>query len=766
MPDEVMISVEGGSISEASPQSQRKDFENTVIKKRDWQAESAHTYKSEVRSVFGWTDVVDAEDECSAENVAQVMGEHQGKLPRLPVPQLEKTAAMFLKTLQPLLTADEFDQAEEEMASFVQNEGPKLQEKLLERSSNADEVTSWLEEWWDDSYLCSRDSIAVNVNYFFGFENDAPEKMCQIGRAASLLHGAMSFYHKYSDETLEMDFERAKPLCMSQMRRVFTASRIPGISRDRIVTYLGGKKLAKVEQISKTSSYSDAEPRHIVVLCGSKFFALNVFQENDNGDVSLLSIPDIEVLLHQVRDISGQIGSGIPVEVATALNRDEWARLRDRLIIHSERNRETLEAIQQALLVVVLESMSPEHDEELSRLLLHGPGVNRWFDNHNLIVCANGKAGINFEHSIGDGATTLRVADEMFTHSVNNGRTRDQVAANIAAYEAHLVKEKKDERFANLPSPHPRGWILDKSIESSLKKAYTTFKEQILTTETQVLQFNQYGGMFVKQVAAMSPDAYVQVALQLAYHRYYGRNDATYEAASTRSFFHGRTEVVRSATPEVALFCKTLESTSVTHRAAGQKLPTQLRLLREAVLAHVAYMKEAKTAQGYVVIFSHFNPPIFDRVDRHLLGLRMTYEDNIDLFDFELPAIFKGKGYRKSSHWNLSTSHCGSSSLRMFGFGPVVNDGFGVGYMIKNNGISFNVTGKFGRNTNCQVFAALLEESLLHMKAIALMDPEKVDKSASKSLEFTHPTSHTDDMLAAWLRTGVRTTSFRKDSTQ
>lgn len=35
------------------------------------------------------------------------------------------------------------------------------------------------------------------------------------------------------------------------------------------------------------------------------------------------------------------------------------------------------------------------------------------------------------------------------------------------------------------------------------------------------------------------------------------------------------------------------------------------------------------------------------------------------------------------THNILSTSNCGNPSLRLFGFGPVVPDGFGIGYLIK-----------------------------------------------------------------------------------
>jgi carnitine O-acetyltransferase len=36
----------------------------------------------------------------------------------------------------------------------------------------------------------------------------------------------------------------------------------------------------------------------------------------------------------------------------------------------------------------------------------------------------------------------------------------------------------------------------------------------------------------------------------------------------------------------------------------------------------------------------------------------------------------------------LSTSNCGNPALRLFGFGPVAADGYGIGYIIKEEGIS------------------------------------------------------------------------------
>lgn len=53
-----------------------------------------------------------------------------------------------------------------------------------------------------------------------------------------------------------------------------------------------------------------------------------------------------------------------------------------------------------------------------------------------------------------------------------------------------------------------------------------------------------------------------------------------------------------------------------------------------------------------------------------------------------LPAIFADPGWNLLNTSILSTSNCGNPALRLFGFGPVAADGYGIGYIIKENGIS------------------------------------------------------------------------------
>lgn len=53
-----------------------------------------------------------------------------------------------------------------------------------------------------------------------------------------------------------------------------------------------------------------------------------------------------------------------------------------------------------------------------------------------------------------------------------------------------------------------------------------------------------------------------------------------------------------------------------------------------------------------------------------------------------LPTIFTDPGWQTLSTSILSTSNCGNPALRLFGFGPVAADGYGIGYIIKDEGIS------------------------------------------------------------------------------
>jgi carnitine O-acetyltransferase len=59
-----------------------------------------------------------------------------------------------------------------------------------------------------------------------------------------------------------------------------------------------------------------------------------------------------------------------------------------------------------------------------------------------------------------------------------------------------------------------------------------------------------------------------------------------------------------------------------------------------------------------------------------------------------LPAIFTDPGWALLNTSIISTSNCGNPALRLFGFGPVAADGYGIGYIIKEDAISVCASSK------------------------------------------------------------------------
>ena len=60
-----------------------------------------------------------------------------------------------------------------------------------------------------------------------------------------------------------------------------------------------------------------------------------------------------------------------------------------------------------------------------------------------------------------------------------------------------------------------------------------------------MLLFDAFGKDGIKK-CRVSPDAFCQMAYQLAYYRTYTKVTPTYESCSVRQYLHGRTETIRS----------------------------------------------------------------------------------------------------------------------------------------------------------------------------------------------------------------------------
>lgn len=170
--------------------------------------------------------------------------------------------------------------------------------------------------------------------------------------------------------------------------------------------------------------------------------------------------------------------------------------------------------------------------------MLHGGGSthnssNRWFDKTiQLIISGDGACGLCYEHSNAEGVAVIQLVEKLWNHADSFGEQSD-----IPGDSSHL------------PPPERLEWALESTDLTRIEKAAVVLDNLIKDLDFQVYRYTGYGKSFIKS-CKVSPDVFIQLALQLAYYRIYGKLTATYESASTRRFRLGRVDCIRSATSE------------------------------------------------------------------------------------------------------------------------------------------------------------------------------------------------------------------------
>jgi carnitine O-acetyltransferase len=221
-----------------------------------------------------------------------------------------------------------------------------------------------------------------------------------------------------------------------------------------------------------------------------------------------------------------------------------------------------------------------------------------------------------------------------------------------------------------------------------------------------VLEFRDFGKKLIT-ANNLSPDSFVQQAIMVAYYKLYGKVVCTYEPVLTKQFYHGRTEAMRSATPQAKKLCQVwFNKKSSKH--------DKLDALRRATFEHSRQVTECSCGYG---------------VDRHLYSLKCIARR----IGINTPAFFESEAWKALNHTVLSTSNCGNPALRLFGFGPVVADGFGIGYIIKDYGLSFSVSSKH-RQTRRYVLS--LQNTLHEMQELLTL-PSTISVHHRTSLRET-----------------------------
>lgn len=690
---------------------------------------------------------------------------HQDELPKLPIPELESSLQKYQDALVPLQTRREQSETAKVVHEFLQSEGPDLQARLKKYATGK---TSYIEQFCKyqlrdsfrnvptlltsklgyDSYLNFDNPVVLNLNPFFLLEDDpTPARNNQVTRAASLIVSALCFVRAVRREELPPDTLRGQPLDMYQFSRLFGTARIPTET---------GCQIAQ-----------DGGSKHVVVLCRGQFYWFDVLDDNSDLIMSEKDIAiNLQVIIDDAENIPLQDAAKGALGVLSTENRKIWAGLRDVLTREeNSNNAECLNIVDSAIFAICLDYTEPKSGAELCGNMLCGSSevvkgvqigtcTNRWYDKMQIIICKNGSAGINFEHTGVDGHTVLRFASDLYTDTILRfAKSINGLAPTLWASNSPDPSKRDPDSFGDVSTtPHKLEWDMLPELSTALRFAETRLADLIQQNEFETLEFAGYGKNFMTSMG-FSPDAFTQMAFQAAYYGLYGRLENTYEPAMTKIYLHGRTEAIRVVSPESADFVRSFWA----EKSASEKVDA----LRKACEQHTKRTKECSKAQGH---------------DRHLYALYCVWQRAVDEDGAEaassnglsadgyadgaespirsssptidkdcgsparrqenhaLPSFFADPGWDRINNTILSTSNCGNPALRQFGFGPTSGEGFGIGYIIKEDSISICASSKHRQTAR---YINAIESYLLEIRRLlrATRRSGQGSKHASKARE-------------------------------
>lgn len=377
-----------------------------------------------------------------------------------------------------------------------------------------------------------------------------------------------------------------------------------------------------------------------------------------------------------------------PVSVLTSEERTRWAKAREYIMSLDEKNEKSLHTIERALFCIALDESSPANDTEIATAALLGDGRNRWYDKpFTMIVFENARAGLNGEHAWADAIVVVKMMDHCLKFVNENFKT-------FAKYRGEKTKPRGSSQW----KPRRLEWNLDQAALTTIECASAAVSKLIHASDLSVLQFQHFGKDFLKRYK-LTPDFFVQMAIQLAYYKLYHKLPAIYETAHTRLFYHGRTETVRALSTESLQFCKTFESTSTSD---GEKWDA----LQAAIKAHGNQLKDCLMGQG---------------VDRHLMGLYIVSE----MMGIKpRPALFTDKNFNVSKRYVITSSNISGgrdSSPIWGGFSAAYDDGYGVCYAFQPDRINFSISAYHTcESTSSEKFRRSLVSALLEMRELCL----------------------------------------------
>lgn len=620
--------------------------------------------------------------------------EREDSLPKLPLPEIEKSIFQALEALKPLISEDDFHNVVEKAETFVASNQAKTLQSHLQKL--ADENNNYLNS---DAIASTTSNVYGDLrgqtlprNPFFILEDDPMKNFSpsQEYRAAVLTCSTLRFIVALKQGFLKSDFNPStnEPLTMSPYHNLFSSTVIPENKG------LGVKK--------------SLDSKHMIFMSHGQFYSLTVLSENDQ---IWFSKHELSAIIKKIILDSETRKSNVHVGTFTSELKSTWKMARLSL---ENSNPEQMNLIDSALFIVCLdhESFDINNDQNDNKIQLvthgtsridkngiqYGTCVNRYYDKLNIVVTKNATAACIYPASIIDGTSVLRFIGDIYTDSVLrlarmiNGKNYTLWnEINTVPINDQIVKPNFQYIQFNLTNEISNGLHLAESRLADIINQHEYVSKKI-----------HMGKNYIKNKMNLPTDSFVQICIQITYYALYGKTPSTFEPVSTRKFRDSRTEPI----------CVQNETTVDLCHAFISQTPDSFKwkLFLDAITKHRESLKLASNGQGF---------------ERHLSALRSAFIQHnklnndhpnlpqIDgkslpsfLFDPLLETLYKPE---------LIVANCGNPALDYFGITPSIPSGFGFGYIIKDDSITFVGSSQWRQTAR---FLDTLERVFLSLKSI------------------------------------------------
>ncbi len=469
-------------------------------------------------------------------------------LPPLPLPNLEDTLDLYLRSALPLLLDEEFENTSLAIREFQGGFGQKLQQRLLERSQDP-RINDWQHDLQVHAiYLKRRDPVHPYGTFYTSHVlTDPPHS--QVERAAVISAAAYDFKQRLDAGKLDQGYLNGEPICMESLTWLFNTAREPGIGIDKVCRYPGNNYLVAL--------------RH-----GHVF---KIILEEDGGVTSHSTLKrKFEAVLEYSMEKMQSLAT------LTADDRNSWAKLQESIDLLSPNNTALINMINAAVFVVCLDDGSPATPTERSNQFLLGDPSNRWSDKSlQFVICENGISGYICEHSMLDYASLKQI--------------HQSVTRAILGHDVHIRKDDQYNRHSDSVDKHT--FTTNTSILGHIDRVQREFGERYCPVEFSHFRLSEVGNVFLRTHKIPSK-AGLQLIIQLASLLYYGKHYASWETVSMMPFHRGRLDWMQVVSPEMHNFCKA---------ATDDRIPLaeRLGLLRDAAQSHASTMTRIARGRGF-----------------------------------------------------------------------------------------------------------------------------------------------------------------------